>query len=368
MTIFSPLYADDLHNMKLFYTLILMLFLISAYGQSAQDFADIGYSAMQKQDYKTGLSNFSKAIQANPQKAWFYHNRAVCYDALENYQSAITDFNTALSIEKTANSYNGLGITYTKLNNFNEAIKNFNLALSLDKNNVESHYNLGYAYGNLKKYQEAINNFNSAIKINPNHFNSLYGRAISLIELSRFNEALIDLNSLALIKPKDLEIIGYRAMCYYETQDYNNAIKDYSTLLSSDPNNISLLGHRAASYSFEDSYDKAIVDYTKILSIVKSGSSKYMIATTYYFRGKAYASKNDYKSSINDFTECIKYKPDDNTAYFYRATSKMQLDDKTGACADYIDAIMLGFKSSFDYKQIIESDPLYLDEYFKDCN
>jgi len=353
--------------MKFIYTLTLILFLHSAYGQSAQDFADIGYSAMQKQDYKTGLTNFSKAIQADPKKAWFYHNRAVCYDALENYQSAITDFNKALSMEKTADSYNGLGITYTNLNNFNEAIKNFNLALTLDKNNVESYFNLGYAYGNLKEYQEALSNFNSAIKIDPNHFRSLHGRAITLITLSRFNEALPDLNSLAKLKPEDLEIIGYRAMCYYETQDYNNAIKDYSTLLSSDPNNVSLLSNRAASYSFTNSYDKAIIDYTKILSIVKTGNSKYIIATTYYFRGKAYASKEDYKSSVNDFTECIKNKPDDNTAYFYRATSKMQLGDKTGACADYKEAIRLGFKSSFDYKQIIASDPKYLDEYFEGC-
>ena len=45
----------------------------------------------------------------------------------------------------------------------------------------------------------------------------------------------------------------------------------------------------------------------------------------------------------------------------------MQLGDKTGACSVYKEAIKLGFKSSFDYKQIIDSDPKYLDEYFEGC-
>ena len=45
----------------------------------------------------------------------------------------------------------------------------------------------------------------------------------------------------------------------------------------------------------------------------------------------------------------------------------MQLGETSTACADYKDAIKLGFKTSFDYKQITETNPKYLDEYFGEC-
>lgn len=45
----------------------------------------------------------------------------------------------------------------------------------------------------------------------------------------------------------------------------------------------------------------------------------------------------------------------------------MLLEVKFGACADCKEAIRLGFKSSFDYNQIIETDPKYLNDYFSEC-
>jgi tetratricopeptide (TPR) repeat protein len=354
-------------NMKLIYTLTLTLFLQFAYGQSAQDFADIGYSAMQKQDYNVGLTNFSKAIQADPKKAWFYHNRAVCYDALEKYQNAIADFTKALSIEKTADSYNGIGITYTNLNNFNEAIKNFKLALILDKTNVETYFNLGYAYGNLKKYPEALNSFNNAIKITPKHYSSLHGRAITLITMSRYNEALVDLNTIDNMKPNDLEIIRYRAMCYYEAKQYKNAINDYSKLIEADNKDVTLLSKRANCYKFNEEPDKAIIDFSSILTVIKNSNSNWLIAETYYWRGDLYSDAGKYELAINDFTECLKLSPDNIEATLYRAISKFNNNDSIGACIDYLKAKEKDIDKLFIYQSILKNDPNYFIDNFKFC-
>ncbi len=38
-----------------------------------------------------------------------------------------------------------------------------------------------------------------------------------------------------------------------------------------------------------------------------------------------------------------------------------------GGCTDYKEAIRLVFKLFFDYKQIIETDSKYLNDYFAEC-
>ncbi len=345
--------------------LIVAAHLVSA--QTAQDFADKGYKSMNSGDYPNAIQSFTKAIQLSPTTAWYYHDRAVSYDAIGKYQEAITDFNKALSIEKTADSYNGIGITYTNLEKFTDAISYFNKALALDKNNVETFFNLGYAYGNLKDYDNAIQYFNEALKINPAHARALHGRAITFLTLKKYDEALLDLNSLEKINPNDLEITNYKVTCLYETQKFADAILEYSKLIAANPTDAHLLSQRAASYSFTNQPDEAIKDYSKILDLVKNTNSKFLISNTYYFRGKAYATKENYQSAVKDFDESLKINPTDGTALFYRATCKLQQNQKTDACADYKSAVKNGFTNSFDYKQIMTSNPAYLEKTFGSC-
>ena len=349
-------------------TLISFLFFINSYGQTAQEYAEKGYLAIQNQDYSGGLEFFSKAIQIDPNEESFYHNRAVCYDALAKYQNAITDFNKALLLDNSVDNYNGIGITYTNLKNYNEAIKYFKLALAVDTNNVETYYNIGYANGNQKKYQQSIISFNKAIEINPAHLNSLHGRAISYFALLNYKEALKDFNKIITLTPNDSEIISYRAKCYYELQEFDNAINDYSILLSTEPNDLYWLSQRANCYHLIMQYHNEINDYTKSLYLLKQGADpNSLISNTYWYRGNAYLLLEDYKSAILDFNEYIKNKQDDNDVYFLRAISRMMVGDKLGACEDYKMAQKYGFSVSYRYKQLLKNDPNYLDGIFGNC-
>lgn len=345
--------------------LIAVTHLVSA--QTVLDFADKGYKSMNSGDYANAIQSFTKAIQLSPATAWYYHDRAVSFDAIGKYQEAINDFNKALSIEKSADSYNGIGITYTNLEKFTDAISYFNKSLALDNTNVETFYNLGYAYGNLKDYDNAIKNFNEALKINPVHERALNGRAITFMTLKKYDEALVDLNSLEKTNPNDLEITNYKATCLYETQKIEDAIFAYSKLIAANPYDAHLLSQRAASYSFINQPNEAIKDYSRILDLVKSTESKFLIYNTYYFRGKAYATTENYQNAVKDFDECLKINPNDGTALFYRATCKLQLNQDIDACADYKSAVKSGFTNSYDYKQIMTSNPDYLEKTFGNC-
>lgn len=64
----------------------------------------------------------------------------------------------------------------------------------------------------------------------------------------------------------------------------------------------------------------------------------------YYFRANEKFDAEDYEGAIEDYTESIKLKPSEN-AYFWRAKSKLRLNDSSGEKYDLIRSIELNEKS-----------------------
>ena len=57
-------------------------------------------------NYQGAISNWSKAIEINPQDAIAYYNRGLAKDGLQDYQAAIVDYTKAIEIDpQHANAY-----------------------------------------------------------------------------------------------------------------------------------------------------------------------------------------------------------------------------------------------------------------------
>lgn len=132
-------------------------------------------NALQKNNYKKAVTLFEKAINNNPALsseiikfyAFSFREKGISFQN-KNKKLSKVYFSKAIKIEPSnPHNYFQLGLLYIRLNDFSSAIKEYNKALSLDFKSPTIYFNMGYAYAKLKKYKEAEEMFIQSIKLNP---------------------------------------------------------------------------------------------------------------------------------------------------------------------------------------------------------
>ena len=96
----------------------LFIFLISAlsfpfYGQTAEDFYQLGVKKNQLQDYEGAIQDYTKAIELNSSYpvAYIYISRGNSKSELKDYYGAIEDYTKAIDINpKEAKAYYNRGL------------------------------------------------------------------------------------------------------------------------------------------------------------------------------------------------------------------------------------------------------------------
>ena len=69
-----------------------------AKAESFQFYFDRGYEKAEKGDYYGAISDYTKAIEINPQNAKAYYNRGFSKSNLKDYYGAISDYTKAIEI------------------------------------------------------------------------------------------------------------------------------------------------------------------------------------------------------------------------------------------------------------------------------
>ncbi len=126
---------------KIFFviTLILSSFLL------AQDWKDLGFKALQSNDYSNAIMYYSKAIKLDPGDDNSFTNRALAYSGLKDYSNAINDFTYALNMNPTdpVIAYNSRGLVYYKLNQHDKAVEDYTNAIKFNPKHRIAYYNRG---------------------------------------------------------------------------------------------------------------------------------------------------------------------------------------------------------------------------------
>jgi tetratricopeptide (TPR) repeat protein len=87
--------------------LLLLLFVpLISFGQTAEEYFDSGFVKAKIADYYGAISDFTIAIELNPNYTNAYYNRGLSKAKLEDYKAAIVDYNKAIELKPN------LGIVY----------------------------------------------------------------------------------------------------------------------------------------------------------------------------------------------------------------------------------------------------------------
>jgi tetratricopeptide (TPR) repeat protein len=208
--------------------------------------------------WKDGVTLWNDVIRNYPLDPVAYHNRALALKDAGDYERAIADFTTALSISPQF---------------------------------IDAYNNRGLAYKNKKEFKKALADFDTALSLSPRYAKAWCNRGLTCTVIGEYQRAIADLNQALALDPQFAIACYNRGNAYAAIAENDRAIADYTQALSIDPCYAEAYNNRANLFLKEKLYDRAIEDYSQALKY-KPG-----FTTARYNRAVAYYEKGDYKNS-----------------------------------------------------------------------
>ncbi len=143
-----------------------------------------------KGQYDEAITEFAKALEANPRDAEAYNSQGSTYTLKGQYDQALADFNKALELNpKYAKAYYNRALAYYYKGRYDEAIADLTKATELQPKDAEAYHNRGLAYDQKRSYDKAISDFNKAIALKPKLADAYFNKAVTCERAGREDEA-----------------------------------------------------------------------------------------------------------------------------------------------------------------------------------
>jgi tetratricopeptide (TPR) repeat protein len=171
------------------------------------------------EEYQASFDDFSIAIHLNPNDWQSFYYRACLLRKLDP-EKALQDFSISLQLEMgydNMNAYLHRALLYIDKEEYDEAIKDYESVLSLDKEFAPAYVNMGIIYMNiLMNYWKAIKCFNLAIKSKPTYIRAYLCRAQAYRSIHDLHRAYIDYTKAIHLDPTNTQTYIYRGQVILE--------------------------------------------------------------------------------------------------------------------------------------------------------
>ncbi len=199
----------------------------------------LGVIALEEKQYDDAIKMFTYAIEIDNEFTIAYHNRAVAYKLMKNYEAAEIDFKKALSQRSDIAK-----IKFSKAKMFE---------LKGDKNGAKHFYEDAMNVSN--NYPEAGLNYSTLLK-----------------SAGEYTKAMIEINKLIEINPNKYENYYVRGGLYFIYGEYSNAVADFDTYLENHPDDHDVLFYRGLSQVLKGNSTQGCQD---ISDSIDNGHSKH---------------------------------------------------------------------------------------------
>lgn len=116
-----------------------------------------------RQDYRSAIDSYTKAINLNPQNAAAYVYRGSAFGSIKDYVDAEQDYRRALQLDsRNSNAQIGLALVYYYTQDYRSAISSLNAALQVNEQNGQAYYLRALCYRNMNRPLEAMRDYGYA--------------------------------------------------------------------------------------------------------------------------------------------------------------------------------------------------------------
>lgn len=240
-------------------------------------------------NYDQAFTDYSTVIRSSPGFAGAYRERGLInLYVFEDYESALADFNTAIDIQDHpseggfldlfyANMYFYRGRAHTKLDNYDSAIADYSSAIKLFPRFADAYMTRAELYLFQGRHDEAIEDCNRVIEIDEMSFAAFHLRGLANAFRGNKSMAISDFDRALELSPNQTAILYNRAGVHDRLGNKQQALDDYSRVIELDPTSpiaFFALWDRGNIYDTEQNYQAAIADYTNLLEQTSATSRR----------------------------------------------------------------------------------------------
>ena len=105
--------------MKHVITVLILFIAFPSFGQTAEEYVQLGNTKFEQGDFPSAYSYFSQAIKLDKENAVAYYYRGRANEKMLNFKKAISDYTSAINISPNfIEAYFNRGYTYDQIDNF----------------------------------------------------------------------------------------------------------------------------------------------------------------------------------------------------------------------------------------------------------
>jgi len=307
----------------------------------AINYYQLGNAALNGGKLQEALSNYTIALQNNPQNYLALNNLGVTKRRLKLFNEALATFDQALSIKADFfQAISNKGHIYREdLKSPDQAIAWYLKALELQNDNPSAHINLGLAYVDKKDYSLARGCFSSAIQLKNCPLAAYYHRAYLELVTENFQAAVADFNTFLAAQPKHLDALNNRGVALKELGQSQEAAESFEAAIKINPNYSSAYFNYANLLMAKNDYQSAAIYLEKLITV----NPGYLAA--YINLGSCLKALNKPESAIDWYDKAIAIDPTYSEAHFYKG-------NRLNALKRYKEAVLA-------YRTALEKKPNY---------
>ncbi|KAK7142700.1 hypothetical protein R3I94_012150 [Phoxinus phoxinus] len=337
----------------------------------------------------TGVQDFNRALQINPNLYQVHLSRAALYGAEGRYAKAVLDCNEAIRIQpKCVRAYLYKGALKFYLKAYKSAVEDLTMAIHIDSTCSFAYYNRAICSQELRDYELALRDYSITLLLDCKtelELKVLINRGLLYVELNDYSSALQDFKAAAKNRPEDVIIHQALGVIHHRLGQLQEAVNAYSEAIRLDPflqDSHVGRGKVFMDYGDNNGRKKAQRDFLSALHLNPLCMSA-RICLAYNLQVLGF-----FQRAWNQFTVAVEVNPKNWAAYEGRAVTSLQMDNMFAALLDINCAIkcnplaeqlftnrgliqqFMGDKSSAmkDYQTAISLNPGYALAYFNAAN
>ncbi len=278
----------------------------------------IGYTYLQKKDYKNALYYLNISIDSNSENSDAWLQKGITEYYQSDYQNAVNDlfFCTELKPEEDQ-AYYYLALCYEAQGKDEVALQSVETALQYDSLNPDSWFEAASLAYNINDYPKSINYYKQVLKILPKDKYSELNLGLAYSKAGKKDSALIWYNKTINDYPDYSLTYNNKGYIYQTEGKYELAVSYYSKAVKLNPESTYALWNRADSYFALKKYELAANDYEKVYEI----NSNFYNAL--WYAGLCYESLNKKQEALSRFQKFLTKASPDNT-YYHDAKLKIK--------------------------------------------
>jgi tetratricopeptide (TPR) repeat protein len=220
-----------------------------------------GIALMNKGEFEEAIASFTSAIDLAPY-VLFLVNRSNCYLNLGNNQAAYDDATLAIEASPSfAMAYNNRGVALLNVLRYADALSDFDTALSIEPGTPLYLANCAFASWGLGDARRAVRHAEEAVAGDPDSGRNFVIRAAAYELNDRLDEAMLDLDRAESRGAKDSMFYLIRGNIKFKQGQLDAALADYDQAIAMSPNWPMLYEQRGNCYMAKGRPNEAAQDF-----------------------------------------------------------------------------------------------------------